>query len=448
MPSEQIRFDPNHPSNPCPGSCRWPARVLARPARGEESVDSSDVMVNRRTFLETGGAAVLGLALGGCARLLGGAHSRAPRVDLTPVDVSWDRIIRTTVGLRPYRESGFVVRAERLDDRTVIHNYGHGGAGMSLSWGTASLAADLAVEHPERRAAIVGCGVVGLTTARMLQRRGFEVSIHAASLPPDTTSNMSFASFTPTSSLVAQSRRTPEWDARFRRAVEIAYRELQLLVGPRHGVSWIDDYAPTNSSGGNAGGRGNGASGGDSGALLPSGFELPRVQLGEGEHPFGTRYARRHPTLRFEPTIYLDSLMRDVITFGGRIAVREFATPRDLMSLPETLIVNCTGLGAKQLFGDDELTPVKGQLVVLVPQQGVDYSTGTMLPRTDGIVLGHVMQRGDWSLDVDESERRRVMEYHARIFGAMRRPERAVALASPHRPMTIPPVESFFGLES
>jgi D-amino-acid oxidase len=359
-----------------------------------------------------------------------------------PVDLSWGRIIRTTVGLRPYRESGFVVRAERLDDRTVIHNYGHGGAGMSLSWGTAALAADLAMDHSDRRAAVIGCGVAGLTTARMLQRRGFEVSIHAASLPPDTTSNMSFASFTPTSSVVAQSRRTPEWDAQFRRALDIAYRELQLLVGPRYGVSWIDDYAPTNTSSANASGGGNG------GALLPSGFELARVELDDGEHPFGTRYARRHPTLRFEPSIYLDALMRDVLTFGGRIAVRSFATPRDLMSLPETLIVNCTGLGAKQLFGDEELTPIKGQLVVLVPQPDVTYSTGTMLPRSDGIVLGHVMQRGEWSLEVDDAERRRVMDYHARIFSAMRPPQRAVALTPSPSPTPIPPVESFFGLES
>ena len=391
---------------------------------------------------------MLGLAIGGCGRLTGGPRARVPRVSLVPVDISWDRIIRTTVGLRPYRESGFVVRAERIDDRTVIHNFGHGGAGMSLSWGTAALAADLALDHADRRAAVIGCGVVGLTTARMLQRRGFDVSIHAASLPPDTTSNMSFASFTPTSSLVAQARRTPEWDAQFRRAVEIAYRELQLLVGPRYGVSWIDDYSPTNTSAGNAAGRGNGTGGGDGGGLLPSGVELGRVQLGEGEHPFGTRYARRHPTLRFEPSIYLDALMRDVITFGGRIAVRSFATPRDLMALPETLIVNCTGLGSKQLFGDEELTPVKGQLVVLVPQADVAYSIGTMLPRADGIVLGHVMQRGEWSLDVDEAERRRVIEYHARIFGAMRPPERAVAVTSSPRPAMIPPVESFFGLES
>ncbi len=97
---------------------------------------------------------------------------------------------------------GFVLRAEKLDAKTLIHNYGHGGAGMSLSWGTGQMAAELALEQADRRAAVLGCGVVGLTTARQLQRRGFDVTIYAAAVPPDTTSNMSLAGFTPTSGLV------------------------------------------------------------------------------------------------------------------------------------------------------------------------------------------------------------------------------------------------------
>jgi hypothetical protein len=102
------------------------------------------------------------------------------------------------------------------------------------------------------------------------------------------------------------------------------------------------------------------------------------------------------------------------------------------------------------LFGDEELNPVKGQLVVLVPQADVTYGTQTMLPRGDGIVLGHVMQPGVWSLDVDEEERRRVIEYHQRLFGDMRQPDRQVASAAltSTAPASPPPVESFFGLES
>lgn len=384
--------------------------------------------MDRRTFVKSGGAASAAVLLGGCGGFAGAAGTVAPLrppVRLAPVHVSWDRIIRTTVGLRPYRASGFRLGAERFDGKTLIHDYGHGGSGMSLSWGTGALAADLALEQPERRAAVIGCGIVGLTAARQLQRRGFVVTIYAASLPPHTTSNMSLAGFTPVSGLVASERRTPAWDATFREAVRIAYREHQLLVGRGYGVSWIDEYTPTNNAGG-GGGEGLTAAGSREaaaegpGPLLPPELELGSVLLNEGEHPFATPYARVTPALRFEPSIYLDALVRDVLAFGGRIVVRTFDTPRDLVALEEPVVVNCTGLGARDLFGDEELEPIKGQLVFLVPQPEVTYTTGSMMPRSDGIALGHVMQRGEWSLEVDQAAVRRVMESHIRLFGGMR----------------------------
>lgn len=409
--------------------------------------------MHRRTFLTTGGRVVAGLAISGCLPRASArsAPTARRRVDLVPVDVSWERIIRTTVGLRPHRDSGFVVRADRLDEKTVIHNYGHGGAGYSLSWGTGALAADLALSHTERRAAVIGCGIVGLTAARQLQRRGFDVTIYSASLPPETTSNMAWAAFTPVSGLISAERRTPEWDEQFRRAVEIAYRQHQLLAGPRYGVSWIDDYSPVADP--NSPRRRTAVSGDEAGAgLLGPTATVGRVMLGPGEHPFATPYASRTPSLRFEPSIYLDALMRDVIEFGGRIVVRAFDTPRDLASLSESLLVNCTGLGAKTLFGDEELVPVKGQLTVLVPQADVTYSAGGMMPRGDGIVLGHVSQRGVWSLDVDEAERKRVVDGAIAFFGRMRPPSgfaagtRAPFEAAPA--ITPPPVESFFDRQS
>ena len=155
--------------------------------------------------------------------------------------------------------------------------------------------------------------------------------------------------------------------------------------------------------------------------------------LGPGEHPFHTRYAIQRPEMRFEPSIYLDALMQDVVAFGGKIRIRRFDTPRDLLTLDESLIVNCTGLGAKGLFGDPDLVPLKGQLVVLVPQEEVTYSTNGgvsgspagafvhMMPRRDGIILGGTSERDVWAMDVNEAERKRVIEGHMQLFAAMKR---------------------------
>src|SRR6059036_401810 len=107
--------------------------------------------MNRRTFLSTSSLAALGFGLGGCATRRQPQSARRP-IALAPVKAAWDRVIRTTVGLRPHRDSGFVLKADKLDDRLLLHNYGHGGAGMSLSWGTGLMAAEIATEHQDRRA--------------------------------------------------------------------------------------------------------------------------------------------------------------------------------------------------------------------------------------------------------------------------------------------------------
>ena len=83
--------------------------------------------------------------------------------DLPPVHVSQDREIRTIAGLRPFRPSGFVVRAEKLGDSLLIHNYGHGGGGITLSWGTARLAVDLVPPDFRVTVAVNSCGAVGMT---------------------------------------------------------------------------------------------------------------------------------------------------------------------------------------------------------------------------------------------------------------------------------------------
>ena len=346
------------------------------------------------------------------------------------MNASWDRIIRTTIGLRPHRPSGFVLRADKLDGKTLIHNFGHGGSGMSLSWGTASMATDLALAHTKRRAAVLGSGVVGLTSARELQRHGFDVTIYAATVPPDTTSNMSLAGFTPTSGLIDNDRRTPAWDAQFRQAVQIAYRRLQLLAGPtsKYGVSWIQQYQLTETAPTFTGpppGSGN--------PLMPPSITNPRVVLQPGEHPFPTRYAVERTEMRIEPSIYLDALMNDFLLWGGKVVIRKFDTPRDIAALSENVIVNCTGLGAKAIFNDVELMPLKGMLVVLMPQPEITYATNGsgrpatpesgfthMMPRSDGIILGGTSQRDVWATEVDEKEKARVVDTHVELFNSMR----------------------------
>jgi len=329
------------------------------------------------------------------------------------VDVGWDRIIRTVVGLRPFRPSGFVVRAEKLGGKIVIHNYGHGGAGITLSWGTAHLAVEEVAKTAAASCAVIGCGAVGLATARLLQRRGHEVTIYARDLPPQTTSNIAGGQWSPFS-VADPDRQTPAFETQLARAARLAHRYFQDLAGDYYGVRWIENYVCSQGP----------ERGGEYGGALHDLYPASKT-LSRGEHPFDAPNVRRFVTMLIEPPVYLNAVMRDFLLAGGKLVVREFAGRDALLELREPVIVNCTGIGARALFGDEELVPIKGQLVVLLPQPEIDYITLAdgglyMFPRRDGILLGGTFERGEWSLEVNEDAKKRVVEGQIDFFRRMR----------------------------
>src|SRR5262249_50280871 len=121
---------------------------------------------------------------------------------------------------------------------------------------------------------------------------------------------------------------------------------------------------------------------------------------------------------------YLNALMRDYFTAGGKIVVRQFGAARDLLALNEKLIFNCTGLGARALFGDEELMPIRGQLVVLLPQPEGNYMTlgpGNiyMFPRRDGILLGGSFERNQSDLEPNPALTERILRENKAVFEAM-----------------------------
>src|SRR5262249_15752934 len=365
--------------------------------------------INRRNFLQ--GALATGA-------LVMAARSRALAINerrFAPVRVSRDRIIREVVGLRPYRDEGFVVAAERLGEKLLIHNYGHGGAGITLSWGTASLAVDLARDAPSsitpsgskryrksagRDFAVIGAGVSGLSTARLLQRRygnnESTVTIYAKALPPDTTSNIAGGFWSPTSVFEPEAV-TTQFTDKFKLACRISNRSFQLLAGTEYGVRWIDTLE-----------------------LIRNEVNLTRELAGgndlypnqqfhrDPDHYFGFPFAREYSTMLIEPQTYLNALLRDFYVAGGKVAIKEFRDGHELMRLAQPVTFNCTGLGARTLFNDQKLEPVRGQLEILLPQPEIDYcylSSGYMFPRHDGIILGGTFDHGDWSLEPRADQR-------------------------------------------
>lgn len=272
-------------------------------------------------------------------------------------------------GVRPHRKGGVRLSLEAPVEtargtKFLIHNYGHSGAGITLSWGCASKVR----EHVETvidqmrgskmrpSAAVLGCGVIGLTVAHELRRkwRHLPVTVYAKSLDvTKTTSFIAGGQFEPSQvwrEYSDQSKRPILEDYLRRSAARI--REIESSGKMRHyGIVWrknytldvpnpaFDDYTPRD--------------------VVPA--------FRRGKLPFENfdQVGREYSTWLINPTILLPRLTTDLRRHGVRFRTRLFESEQQVHDLPENIVINCTGYGAKKLFADDELLAHRGHLVVL-----------------------------------------------------------------------------------
>jgi D-amino-acid oxidase len=120
--------------------------------------------------------------------------------------------------------------------------------------------------------------------------------------------------------------------------------------------------------------------------ITPDSHELP-----PGTHPFPTSHASRTSSLTFNIASYSRQLVNDFLVEGGKIEHTEFHTPSELSQLTQKVVINATGYGARALWKDESIVPVRGQIAWLIPQPevnyGVQYKRVNILARRDGIVV-------------------------------------------------------------
>ena len=301
-----------------------------------------------------------------------------------------------------------------MDGKLVVHNYGHGGCGLGFSWGTSQLAVEEALKAEPRECAVLGCGAVGMATGILLQRHGFRVTIYARDLPPNTTSNIAGGLWSPYF-VGDENSLTSAFREQFQAAARHAHRHFRSMVGSEYGVRWTDSFFTGDENEGVP-------------RILDGLHDLfPRVaDYGPGEHPFPRRHAHRSGTMQIQTPRYMRAIERDFRSAGGRIVVREFRDLRQILELAEPTVINCTGLGSRDLFGDLELVPAKGQMTILLPQPEIEYILGIdgealyMIPREDGILLGGTFERDVWDLSPNSREAERILQGHSAFFGEFR----------------------------
>lgn len=384
--------------------------------------------MKRREFLRQSGAfagfGMMGLA--GCAKkpVTAATGATAPTLpfydrlpELVPIRAHENRIFRTTVCLRPFRAAGPRLEVEKVGDKIVSHNYGHGGSGWSLSWGSAAVAVENAMKasNGDKDIAVIGCGALGLTAAITAQREGARVTIYAKERPPYVRSARATGSWTPDSRIALANAAAPNFGDTWEKMARTSWSMYQSYLGmPGNPIEYFDQYYMRDF-------------------LMDEPEELKMKPVPESQHREFARYAdrisdiaaasedmpagshrfpaktvRRSSTLLFNVADYSRQLMNDFLIAGGKIETVEFHSPADLAALPQKTIINCPGYGGRALWKDESITPVRGQIAWLIPQPCQPYamyfSGVNVLARRDGIVVQSSMlgEASGWN-ETDET---------------------------------------------
>src|ERR1700742_4637089 len=207
--------------------------------------------LNRRQLLQTS------LALGGVAGLGGCVTAPRPAAPspftsldvedippaLAPIRAHPDRIFDIRTCIRPFRVKGPCLDTEQIGNALIVHNYGHGGSGWSLSWGSANLAVQKAMSVSPKEIAVIGCGIVGLTSAIVAQRAGAQVTIYTREMYNRTRSVRANGSWTPDSRVCLTEPAGPKFGELWEQMARYSCKTYRYYLGlPGRPVDFSDQY--------------------------------------------------------------------------------------------------------------------------------------------------------------------------------------------------------------
>lgn len=319
-------------------------------------------------------------------------------VQLSIPSLTPESILTYKAGTRPFRKSGMRLEPEYWEDKLIIHNYGHGGSGISLSWGSAHICLNILAQElskgfrcSKKEIAILGSGIIGLTMAHLLADQGWKIHVYASQFPPHTTSDIAPGLW----NKVAVGGNQTEFQIELLdQVLKESFKNFKALsessLPKFKGVSLLDIYTFKED---------------------PPIKNLPKGLFSSGTPIKGTfsesleKQGMLFQSFLVDTALYIPDLYEKAQAKGVQFKQITFKTKANLRHLSQSIIMNCTGFGAKQLFKDPDLIPICGQLIELKPQAGFNYMlAGPMqgnldqyfIPIHDKIILG-----GSYEFNVD-----------------------------------------------
>jgi len=231
---------------------------------------------------------------------------------------------------------------------------------------------------------VVGCGVIGLTAAVHLREAGVDVRIVTAALPPETTSSVAAALWYPYKAY--PENRVLYWGSRTFEVFEELARIPESGVRLREGVEiWREPVSNPWWAG-----------------AVPSVRRCTEEELPPG---YSDGHAFVAPVV--EMPVYLGYLLDRFASSGGRIERRAVSSLDD--SGEARVVVNCAGLGARELVGDSSMVPIRGQIVRVrnpglerfLLDEGNPEGVTYVVPRSNDCILGGTAEEGEWDTEPD-----------------------------------------------
>ena len=317
-----------------------------------------------------------------------------------------ENIIGFNFGIRPYRKGGIRLESNKHKDKIFYHNYGHGGAGVSLAYGCAKFIIERFKNSPSfqetKKVAVIGCGYMGLMEANILADLGLDVTLYTKEVPKELgiydtesciTSQVAGGLWMPFGLEIPDkqihfSLGKLSYDY-YKECIEkdkykgISEKSVFVIDAPNP----IIEFCP------------------------PDLIKYEQVSIDFGNKKL--HEALHYRSFLIDGDLFLRELYEEAQSKGVNFKIRSLENQQDVLDLDEKSIFNCTGSSSRYLFNDDNIVPIVGHILYLTKKSGVDYflSAGikngatrvTAYPQNNKLAIGLTYEERGW-LDQPDPE--------------------------------------------